>query len=105
MPLHLVKWERREGAERDAFGNAALAVCRHARSIDGVRSARFYWANADTIGLVVDAEPGAWGPNSGNGPTPDAAKNMFHLSDLSRQVSSEFWVEAGQGEQTYRMSR
>ena len=105
MPLHIQKWERREGVDRDAFARAALGVCRHARSLDGVRDARFYWANADTIGLAVNAEPGAWGPNTVIQPTPDAAKALFGLSDLSRQTASEVWGEAGIGEQAFRMSQ
>lgn len=105
MPLHIQKWERREGVDRDAFAKAALAVCRHARSLDGVRDARFYWANADTIGLAVNAETGAWGQNGTGLPTPDGAKALFGLSDLSRQTVSEIWGEAGIGEQAFRMSK
>ncbi|MCA9846072.1 MAG: hypothetical protein KC491_15580, partial [Dehalococcoidia bacterium] len=74
MPLHIQKWERREGVDRDQFARAALNVCRQARSVAGVRDARFYWANADTIGVAVSAEPGVWGPNSSSDPTPDGAR-------------------------------
>lgn len=104
MPLHVQKWERRPTSDRDALGRAALNVCRHARSQEGVRDARFYWANADTIGMIVNAEPGAWGQNSGRGPDAAGASALFGLSDLARQVSSEIWGEAAQGEQAYRMS-
>ena len=63
MPLHITKWERRDGADRDAFANAALTMSRFARSNEGVRNSRFYWADIDTIAILVDAEPGAWGPD------------------------------------------
>lgn len=105
MPLHLSKWERRAGSDRDMFGNAALNLCRVARSVDGVRSARFYWANADTVGFAVDAEPGAWGTGSAAPPNADQAKAMFALSDLARQTSAETWGEAGAGEAMYRSAR
>ena len=65
MPLHVTKRERRDGADRDALGTAALTMCRFARSNEGVRNARFYWANIDTVAIIVDAEPGAWGPGAG----------------------------------------
>lgn len=105
MPLHVAKWERRDNADRDALGSAALTVCRNARGVDGVRNARFYWANPDTVAIMVDAEPGSWGPGSGSGPTPEGAKAMFGLSNLARMTSSETWGEARTGEEAYRMSR
>jgi hypothetical protein len=105
MPLHVTKWERRPNADRDAFGRAALAVCGNARAIEGVRDARFYWVNADTIGMVVNAEVGAYGQNSGVQATPEQAKGLFALSDLARNTLQEFWGEAGAGEATYRLSR
>lgn len=105
MPLHVAKWERRDGVDRDAFASGALALCRNARASDGVRSARFYWADIDTIAVLVDAEPGAWGQGSANTPTAEGAKAFFGMSDLSRNVSQEIWGEAGPGEELFRSAQ
>ncbi len=100
MPLFVSQHERREGVDRYEFGRAALNICRYARSRDGVTSARFYWANVDTVAITVAADVGAdWGLMSGS--NPDGAKASFRLSDLARQVSSEVWNDAGPGEQMY----
>lgn len=102
MPLFLSKHERRDNTDRDAMANAALDLCRATRALDGIRSARFYWANTDTIGLIVDAEAGAFGQGSGQTPSPAQAKAFFALSDLARPTSSETWGEAGAGAEMYR---
>ncbi len=65
MPLHVYKYERRDDADRDDLGRAALAACRAARAVEGVRSSHFYWVDADTIATVTDAEAGAFGPGAG----------------------------------------
>ena len=103
MPLHVTKWERRDGADRDALGTAALTMCRFARSNEGVRNARFYWANTDTVAILVDADPGAWGPGSAGDPTAEGAQAIFGLSDLAHGVAQETWGEAGAGEALFRM--
>jgi len=102
MPLFLSKHERRDNADRDAMARAALDLCRVTRARDGVRSARFYWVNTDTIGLIVDAEAGSFGQGSAQTGSPAEAKAMFAFSDLARGTSSETWGEAGAGEQLYR---
>jgi hypothetical protein len=105
MPLHVTKHERRDGADRNEFGKAALNICRVARSREGVRDARFYWAGWDTIGIVINADIGAWGPGSGGGgPVPEVAKATRAMSDLARMVSNETWGDAAVGEQAYLMS-
>jgi hypothetical protein len=104
MPLFVSKWERRDGADRDALGRAALNLCRWARSQEGVRDARFYWAGTDTVAFVTTVEPGGrWGIGSGNPPTPDGSKVQFALSDLARVVANEAWADAATGEQSFRM--
>ncbi len=102
MPLHIGKWERRDSADRDAFARAALTSCRATKAQDGIRSSRFYWANADTVAIVTDAEPGAFGPGSARQPSSDEAKALFELSDLAHPVSFESLGEAKAGEDAYR---
>ncbi|MGE0601498.1 MAG: hypothetical protein AB7J35_18785 [Dehalococcoidia bacterium] len=54
---------------------------------------------------MINAAPGAYGQNTTGSPTADAAKVLFGLSDLARNVTSEIWGEAGIGEQAYRLSK
>jgi hypothetical protein len=105
MPLHISKFERLEGAERNDLALAALEVCRAARSAAGVTSSLFYWVNPNEIAILTDAEPGAWGPGSGNGPDARNAKALFTLSDLARQTVTETWVDARAGEENYKVSQ
>lgn len=105
MPLHYTRYERRDGVDRDAMGKAALQACRVARGQDGVQDARFYWADWDTVAVLVHAAPGKWGVGSGQGPIPEVAKAGRQLQDLARLTSHEVWAEAGMGEQAYRASQ
>ena len=99
MTLAVHKWERRDGADREAFARAALALCRAARTQPHNRSTRFYWTNQDTIAIIRDFD----GNNRPNGlPPAEIAKALYALSDLARQVSSEEWVDAGFGEEHYQ---
>ncbi|MBW1711077.1 MAG: hypothetical protein JRJ73_14555 [Deltaproteobacteria bacterium] len=56
MPIQLVVWERRDGADRVDLGNAALAWCRAARAVEGVHSSKFYWYGPDTIVFLTEGE-------------------------------------------------
>ena len=105
MPLHVSKYERLPGADRNALGIAALEACRAARAAAGVSSSLFYWVNPNEIAILTDAEPGSWGP--GAGATPDArnAKAFFALADLARQTVNETWVDAKAGEENYKLSQ
>ena len=101
MAMQVSWWERRDHADRDAFGQAALAHCRALRGQEGMRSARFYWLGPDTMVLVEDVEsldiPSA-------GLTPDQARTLFALADLARQTRRERWQDAGRGEAFYRLA-
>ena len=105
MPLHVSKFERLEGADRNDLALAALEACRAARATPGVTSSRFSWVNPNEIAILTDAEPGAWGPGSGNAPDPRNAKAIFALSDLARQTVTESWVDARAGAETYNISQ
>jgi hypothetical protein len=97
MPLHVSKFERYSGADRDQLGIAALEWCRSARESEGVNSCKYYWIDPNQIAIVTDAEPGAWGPGSGTQPNGRYVKAMFSLADLARNTSSETWADARAG--------
>ena len=101
--LHIAKYEMRSDADRNSFGLAALAVCKAAKSNDGVNDAKFFWVNPNLIGIIVDAEKGAWG--SDTDPTADVMRAFFDLADLSNQVSNEIWMSAGIGEERFKMTK
>ena len=105
MPLHVSKYERRDSANRNELGLAALELCRASRENPGVSSSLFYWINTDQIAIVTDAEPGAWGQGSGNTPQPRTTKAMFALSDLAKATSNETWADARAGSDTYKVSQ
>jgi hypothetical protein len=105
MPLHVAKYERLAGADRNALGSAALEACRAARESAGVSGSRFYWVNPNEIAILTDAEPGSWGPGSANGPDARNAKAFFALSDLARQTMNETWSDARAGQETYKLSQ
>jgi hypothetical protein len=98
MSIHVWHDERRDDADREASGKQALALTQAIRAADRVRSSRFYWSNADTVGVQSVAEDGL----SDAPPTAEAARAMFALSDLARQTRSQQWVNPGTGERTYR---
>ena len=99
--LHITKNEMRSDADRNAFGLAALAVCKAAKSTNGVNDAKFFWINPNLIGII--AEAGAWGADVD--PSADAMKAFFDLADLSNQVASEIWMSAGVGEERFNMAQ
>ena len=105
MPLHVSKFERLGGADRNDLALAALEACRAARATPGVTTSRFYWVNPNEIAILTDAEPGAWGPGSGNTPDARNAKAIFALSDLARQTVTESWVDARAGAETFNASQ
>jgi len=102
MPMTVTYWERRDNADRDSFAKAALNVCRASRSRPGIRSSRFYWLNNDNLVLQTEVDS----LDIFNGPPPpEVAKALFALSDQARTIRMERWVDAGQGEQTYRQAQ
>ncbi len=101
MAMQVSWWERRDQADRDALGRAALEHCRALRTSEGLRSARFYWLGPDTLVLVEEVE-------SLDVPSetmqPDQARTLFALADLARQTRYERWQDPGQGEAFYRLA-
>ena len=101
MALAVSWWERRDGADRDALGRAALEHCRALRQTEGMRGVRFYWRGPDTLVLVEDV---ASLDVPGEAMATDQARTLFALADLARRTGSERWQDPGQGEAFYRLA-
>lgn len=99
--LVVSKWDRRDSANREEFGAAALRLCQAAKSGGATASSRFYWATPDRIAIVNEADDlsAYWAP-----PGPDLGAAMFAMADLAVLSSTEQWADAGTGETTYRES-
>jgi hypothetical protein len=101
MAMEVSWWERRDQADRDQMGGAALAHCRALRDTPGMRSARFYWVGPDTMVLVEDVE-------SLDVPSEELeaeqSRTFFALADLARQTRRERWQDPAQGEMFYRIA-
>jgi hypothetical protein len=98
MDIGYSRWERRDGADRDAFGLAALEYCRAMREENGVSDARFYWSGVDTVSLLAYVES-ADVLNRLTGTRFAAA--TFALADLGRQRAAEMWLDAHVGAAIY----
>ncbi len=101
MAMEVSWWERRDIADRDALGKAALAHCRALRQTPGMKSARFYWMGPDTLVLVEDVES-LDVPSEELEATQSAT--FFALADLARQTRQERWQDPAQGETFYRLA-
>ena len=98
MAIQQVIMERRDNADREALGNAAVAVCKASRVQDGISSARFFWYGADTIVFLIEGDGAALdGPG-----TPESAAAAFAMSDLARLVSNWRLIDPRAGVDTYR---
>ena len=101
MAMQVSWWERRDHADRETLGRAALQHCRALRAGEGLRSARFYWLGPDTLVLVEDVES-LDVPGEGMG--VDQARTLFALADLARRTRFERWQDPGQGEAFFRLA-
>lgn len=102
MDIGMSRWERREGADRDQLGRAALAYCRALRGSDGVHGARFYWANPDALVVLTEAESAAVLYRQAS---PEVARATFALADLARQTGAETLFDAKAAEAMYRAAQ
>ena len=94
----LLIWERRDNADRNDLGNAALAVCRSLKAMDAVTSSRFYWHNADTIVIWTEGEASAFEMP----PDLNVAKAFYALADLAKTTKDWRLLDAKLGEEAYR---
>ena len=95
MPLQVTKWDRYPTSDRNTFGLAALNFCRALRTQPKIRNARFYWATANSVAVVVEGEPGCFDYNPE--PNPEVGKAAFALADLASPGTTEEWADAGVG--------
>lgn len=102
MDIGYSSWERRDSADRNELGLAALAYCRAMKGVDGVGDARFYWPGIDTLAILVHVE------SSGvlyRQPSPALAKATFALADLALQTTNQVWLDAPAGAMLYEASQ
>ncbi len=100
MAAKVDHYDRRDGADREALGRAALTYCRVIRAQPGITNSNFYWSSADAVAVVTFGESAA---ALEPGPKPEMAKAVFGLADVARRTGSEHWTEARDGEAAYRM--
>lgn len=98
MDIGYSRWERRDGADRNEFGLAALEYCRAMREENGVSDARFYWSGVDTLSLLAYVESA---DVLNRLTTPRLATATFALADLGKQTASETWFDAHVGAAMY----
>lgn len=94
MAVNLTKFERRDGASREAVGTAALELCRRQRQVAGVTASRFFWTSADDIAVLTEAESAHAFDDA---PKPELAAALFDLADLARQTDNERWIDPRDG--------
>lgn len=98
MGMSVAYFERRDGADRAALGQAAFDLCRSQRIMDGVEESRFYWAGPDQVVIQTRTSKHVdW-----TRPDPKVATSQFALADLARQVRMEEWMDPRLGEENYR---
>ena len=93
--IFVSKWRVNQGSDRAIFGERALALCRQAKSESGVSDARFFWCDANTIGFLIEASPGHWGP--GSSPSGRINKAIFDLANIPKVIPDKAWMSANQG--------
>ena len=100
MPATYVRWERRDDADRNEMGLAALQLCRRWRA-HGADVAKFYWANPSTIIMFHEGSPEAL--NVGNfNQDGDNAAAMFAMDDLARLVEAQPLVDGRGGQEAFQ---
>jgi hypothetical protein len=99
MAVMLTKWERREDADRDAFGNAAFVLCREQRARPGVTGCRFFWTSPDEVAVLAEAESAQVFDEP---PQPELTRALFGLADIARQTTTERWIDPRDGIAAYR---
>lgn len=97
------RWQLKQGADRKKLGDLALEMCRASRANEGVRNARYYWSDANTVTVLTDFEHPRF-IFSGE-PTAEGAKRAFALADIADRTAWEVWQDARAGTDAYDISR
>jgi hypothetical protein len=99
MAIIVGRWERRDSADRQDMGGAALAYCQALKARDGVRGARFFWVSPDRIAIQTEADSQQVFDEA---PDAETAKALFALADLAQAVDTERWMDPRDGQAAYR---
>jgi hypothetical protein len=99
MAIIVGRWERRDSADRQDLGSAALAYCQAIKTRDGVRSSRFFWVSPDRIVIQTEAESQQVFDQP---PDAETGKALFALADLAQAVDTERWMDPRDGQAAYR---
>ena len=99
MPIVITTFDRRDGADRADFAQAALDLTRAQRASGGerCRSSRYYWEDTNTVVFISD-----WTELPTGMAPPDVLKAQYRLGDLARMTSQKRLTEAGAGAESYR---
>lgn len=103
MPLLYQRFQLKPGADRAKFGDLVLEACRATRANEGVRSARYYWANPNSVVVLIDYEHSR--NVFGGTPTPEGARRNFAAFDMADQTAWELWGEARAGTEAYERAQ
>ncbi len=101
MPLVYSRWQLKPGADRAKLGDLILENCRAAKANEGVRSARYYWADANTVVVLTDFEHQRH--VFASPATAEGTKRAFAISDLADRAAWELWADARAGTESYQM--
>jgi hypothetical protein len=103
MAIVYSRWQLKPGADRKALGDLALEMCRAAKGNEGVRSARYFWADSNTVTTLTDYEAPRY--IFAGTPTPEGTKRGFALSDIANRIDWEVWQDARAGTDAYERAR
>ena len=97
------RWQLKQGGDRKKLGDLTMEMCRASRANEGVRNARYYWADANTVTVLVDYEH----PQVifSGAPTADGTRRGFAISDLADRTAWEVWQDARAGTDAYDRAR
>ena len=99
MAILITNWDRRDATDRIALGEAALAWCKQARQVDGMRSARFYWDGFDAVTFICEADSMAVFDAP---PKPEFAMATFAMADIARATSTQRLFDPRDGVAAYQ---
>jgi hypothetical protein len=101
MAIQVSYWQRRDGADRSALGQAAFDLCRALRGESAVEGSRFYWAGPDTVVVQTEAKDmdALVQPLAG-----ETAARFFALADVANQTRYEQWIDPRTGQMSYEQA-
>jgi hypothetical protein len=98
MAASIIRWEGRDGADREQLGVAAFNYCRAVRA-QGATSCRFFWTGPDSVVVFAEADSPHFFDDQ---PKPEGAQALFALADVARTDGPERWMDPRDGQAAYR---